>query len=99
MNSAPELHAYIVALRLPEELAEGRTEVGRQNQELGAEFRRRLQQVVEDQRLEEEIRFLSQPMNLPILLIEATERIANMVRAMPEVDSVQQDSQLIVHVS
>jgi hypothetical protein len=91
VKSESKLQEYLVALRLPEDEAMGRVEVAEQNKKLGTEFRRHLLRMIDEQHLDAEVGCLGEPLNLPFVSIEATDRVAEIVRAMPEVDSVLQD--------
>lgn len=91
----PTTQEFLITLSVPKEAAVGRTEVVTENLELGAAFVVRLQEMVKSKGLEVEVGNVSKPMALPFVTIEATDRVAEMVRRMPEVECVVRDFNLI----
>ena len=88
---------YLVTLKLPDEPACGRSEVVEQNLALGVRFRERFFVLVRENELEEGVRFVGEPMNLPFITIKATSKVAEFVRDMPEVASIFEDSAMFKH--
>ena len=91
----PHIQDFVVMLAVPKQAAVGRREVATENLELGAAFTTRLRKMVESKGLEIEIAHVGEPMALPFITIEATDRVAEMIRKMPGVESVARDSSLI----
>ena len=82
-------------LAVPKQAAVGRRKVATENLELGVAFTTRLRRMIESEGLEIEIAHVGKPMALPFITIEATDRVAEMIRKMPGVESVAHDFSLI----
>lgn len=87
----PLVQEFVVSLSIPEKAASGRTKVVAENLRLGEAFAKRLRKLIKSRGLEVEVAYVGEPMTLPFVTIEATDRVANLVRQMPEVDSVVQE--------
>ena len=84
-----------MTLCVPPHPAIGRAEAAAENRELAAEFTARFREVIQSNGLEYEVDRVGEPTNLPFVIIEVTNRVAEIVRRMPEVECVTRDCNLI----
>ena len=96
-STKSESAGYLVTLRLPDEPASGRTEVAEQNIALGDRFRECFKKLVQDNDLQQEVGYMGEAMNLPFITITTTSRVADLIREMPEVESIFEDTPIFKH--
>ena len=95
----PDIQEFLVALTVPEQAALGRTKVVSENLQLGKDFTKRFRRLVKSRGLEVEVAHVGKPMALPFVAIEATDRVAELVRTMPGVESVMRDHNLLESIA
>lgn len=95
----PDVQEFLVALTVPEHAALGRTKVVSENVRLGKDFTRRFRRLVKSRGLEVEVAHVGRPMALPFVAIEATDRVAELVRTMPGVESVVRDQNMLESIA